>query len=601
MFKNIQYIYKQIYNFNKNLIVLQIIEIVCRVIAPFCAMLLPAFVIYLLEEGKSIEVVIASIVGSFIVYGIFSAGKDFLQQSSKFRYIEFRISTLVPEFFGKCISLDYDQFEEEDVRKKIANSYNAVMESNAGTEGMIHAITAIFENALGILLYMVIVANIHPWLILLFVVTSGLQFGVYQVVSIYMMKAWERKSEYSVTKQYMNGQANNVVAGKDIRLFQLAEWLSKKYKFSILGAEKIERKTRYRYFANDIFGLGMQLIRDIVCYVYLFQMFQDGMAASTFVVMIGAIAGFSIWFTGLANAILEMIGCNLYVKVFREFLDIPNARTNTEQIPSCKSGYKIQLEHVSFVYPNAKEAVLKDINFTIEPNEKIALVGMNGAGKSTLIKLLCGFYKPTSGTIYINDVDITTIDTSSLQKNISAIFQDTFIPHFTILENVLCEEGKTFDKEQVYQALKEAGILEKIQSLEKQEHTYIGTEMDEAGIDLSGGERQKLSFARAIYRPAHLLLLDEPTAALDPMAEKNLYEQYGTISTGRTSIFISHRLASTRFCDKILLMNDGIIGEQGTHEELVELKGCYYEMYEAQRRNYVREMKNQEFERGMMV
>lgn len=590
MFKNIQYIYKQVYKYNKNLIGLQVIEIICRVIAPFLAMLLPAYVIYLLEEEKSIEIVIFSIIGSFIVYGIFSAGKDFLQQSSKFRYVEFRISTLVPAFFEKCVSLDYDQFEEESVRKKIANSYSAVMESNTGTEGIIHAITSLFENMLGIILYTIIVANIHPWLILLFIVTSGLQFVVYQSVSKFMEKSWTLSAEYSVTKQYLNGQSNNVVAGKDVRLFALSNWLSKKYKISVLESEKLEKKTRYRYFANDVFGLSMQLLRDIVCYIYLFQMFLNGMSASTFVVMIGAITGFSVLFTGLANAVLKIVYSNLYVKIFREFLDIKNAKSKDKQVPEVESGFKIQFVHVSFVYPNAKEGVLNDVSFTIEPNEQVALVGINGAGKSTLIKLLCGFYKPTSGTIYINDEDITTLDIHSLQNNISAIFQDAFIPHFTILENILCEEHKTFDKEQVRQALKEAGILEKILSLEKQEFTYIGTEMDEDGVDLSGGERQKLSFARAIYRTSKLLLLDEPTAALDAIAEQALYEQYGTISTGRTSIFISHRLASTRFCDKILLMNHGIIEEQGTHNDLLELKGSYYEMYEAQRKNYIEEV-----------
>lgn len=586
MFKNYIYVYKRLLGYNKKLFFQQIAEILLRVIAPFMAMVLPAFIVHLLELEKSTKEIIISIIAVFIIYGLISSLKDWLVQSDRLRYIEFRMAVLVPAFFKKCISIDYDLYENEETQKTATNAYYSVMEGERGGEGMIHAFTSFSENLLGIILYTIFVAAINPWLIILFFVSSYLQYVVYGLVNKRMHKSWEKRSKFRVTQKYLNGQAYNTSAGKDIRLFSLSDWITGKYKQSIDCEGKIEKKVRYMYFGNDVFGLSMQLLRDVFCYYYLFKMFRNGMSAATFIVLIGAVVGFSVWFTGLSNAINGMQNSSFSVSMYRKFLDFKNRERAEVVLPETNEGFEVKFDHVAFAYPGAEEHVLKDISFSILPNERVALVGINGAGKSTLIKLLCGFYQPTSGTIYINGTDITKLNIENYQQKISAIFQDAFLPHFTLLENVTCKDFDENDIEKIQPALEKAGFLDRVKSLKNKEKTFLGKEMSEEGVNLSGGELQKLIFARAIYRNSNLLLLDEPTAALDAIAEQEMYEHYSDVAKSRTSIFISHRLASTKFCDKILLLNNGVIEEKGTHEQLLEQNGVYAKMYEAQRQNY---------------
>jgi len=586
MFKNYIYVYKKLFQYNKKLIFQQIAEILLRVIAPFMAMILPAFIVYLLEQEKSTNQIIICIISAFIIYGLISSLKDGLVQSDRLRYIEFRIAVLLPEFFKKCISIDYNLYENEETQKTATNAYYSVMEGERGGEGMIHALTSFLENLLGIILYTIFVAAINPWLIILFFVSSYLQYVVYGFVNKRMRKSWEKRSEFRVTQKYLNGQAYNTTAGKDIRLFSLSDWISGKYKQSIDCEGKIEKKVRYMYFGNDLFGLAMQLLRDAFCYYYLFKMFRNGMSAATFIVLIGAVVGFSVWFTGITNAIGGMQSSSFSVSMFRKFLDIKNKVRAQVVLPETNEGFEVEFDHVAFCYQGAEEYVLKDISFSISSNEKVALLGINGAGKSTLIKLICGFYKPTSGSIYINGTDITKLNVEKYQQKISAIFQDAFLPHFTLLENVTCKDFDENDIEKIQPSLEKAGFLDRIKSLKYKERTYLGNEMSEEGVNLSGGELQKLNFARAIHRNSNLLLLDEPTAALDAIAEQEMYEHYADVAKSRTSIFISHRLASTKFCNKILLLNNGVIEEKGTHEQLLEKNGVYASMYEAQRQNY---------------
>ena len=219
----------------------------------------------------------------------------------------------------------------------------------------------------------------------------------------------------------------------------------------------------------------------------------------------------------------------------------------------------------------------------------MALVGINGAGKSTIVKLLCGFYMPDEGHIYINGTDLATMDLDAWYRSLAAVFQDAFTYSFSIADNVTCSMGEDYDAEKCRETLKDAGLWEKMQKLPQKEKTFIGKEVSEDGIHLSGGETQKLMLARALYKGCALLLLDEPTAALDAIAENEMYEKYNEMLTGKTALFISHRLASTRFCDHILFLENGKITEEGTHEELMQKNGGYAEMFLVQSRYYKEE------------
>ena len=257
-----------------------------------------------------------------------------------------------------------------------------------------------------------------------------------------------------------------------------------------------------------------------------------------------------------------------------------------ERSGSGQSAPGITFSHVSFSYYGAAEDTLKDVDIVIRPGEKVALVGLNGAGKTTLIKLLCGMYEPTRGEILLDGKPSVRWSLEEWYKLFSVVFQDTALLPATIVENVAACTPEEADRERVRKCLDQAGLLEKVESLPHGMDTYVQKEIFKEGVNLSGGETQKLLLARAIYREAPILVLDEPTAALDAIAENQLYQKYNELTRGRTSLFISHRLASTRFCDRVLMLEGGRIVEQGSHQELMEKRGAYYRLFQVQSHYY---------------
>ncbi len=243
-----------------------------------------------------------------------------------------------------------------------------------------------------------------------------------------------------------------------------------------------------------------------------------------------------------------------------------------------------------FTYPNTERQILNNISVKIRKGEKLSVVGMNGAGKTTFIKLICRLYEPTSGTIKLNGVDISTIKREEYSKQLSVVFQDFKIFSFSFADNVVL--NLPYDEEKFKKSTEDADLVSRLESLPMGKDTSIYKDFDENGVELSGGEGQKLATARAYYKDAPLVILDEPTAALDAMAESEVYRKFGEITAGKTAIFISHRLASTRFCDRIAVFDGGTISEYGSHDELMALGKLYAEMYAEQAKYYVEERSN---------
>ena len=247
---------------------------------------------------------------------------------------------------------------------------------------------------------------------------------------------------------------------------------------------------------------------------------------------------------------------------------------------------EIVFDDVTFQYPNSSTATLRNLNLTIHSGEKVALVGLNGAGKTTCVKLLLGLYTPTSGRIFIDGIDTTTIPKPILFRLFAPVFQDVWVLPFTIEQNVSTQTVEDTDSDRVIECCKMAGIHDKVSSLPRGYDTPMTRVFDEEGIVLSGGETQKMMLARALYKNAPIIVMDEPTAALDPIAEMELYLAYNEMVGSKTSIYISHRLSSTRFCDRIVLLADGQIQEIGDHDQLMAYGGLYYELYTVQSKYY---------------
>ena len=269
---------------------------------------------------------------------------------------------------------------------------------------------------------------------------------------------------------------------------------------------------------------------------------------------------------------------------FREYLDLPDGGAGGKERADAHLTHAPQIvfDHVSFRYDGAEEDTLRDISLTLHSGERVALVGTNGAGKTTLVKLLCGLYAPTAGEVRVDGVPVGDFAREEYYRLFSPVFQDVQTAFFSLAETVAGEVGSHLDRARAERCMRRAGLGKKLDSLPLGIDTRLDKQVNKDGIELSGGEAQKLMMARALYKDAPVLVLDEPTAALDPIAENEIYLQYRDMTEGKTSLFISHRLASTRFCDRILFLKDGKIAEEGTHSELIALGGEYAKLFEIQ-------------------
>ena len=411
----------------------------------------------------------------------------------------------------------------------------------------------------------------------------------------------DRYAQFYKKRSYLHSVMGKEEAAKDIRIFSMKQWLN--YHNDVLislkrGIDK-EKMTREKIYwqAGSLLALG----RDLFAYIYLIRQAQAGIIdAGEFVLYFGAITGFAVFVNSIMTSFASLQEGNISLNHLRSYLELEeeDVYSGSHSIQELQMPVSFTFRNVSFRYSLKEEDaegkaedpgqwIFRHLNLTIHGGEKIAIVGTNGAGKTTLVKLLCGLYEPQEGEILVNGIPIREFPKEELYKLYAAVFQEPFIMPFTLGENLAL--SKDYDKEQCISALEEAGLRELFEKRGYTLDTYFGKDMGEDGIELSGGQKQKFLLARALYKDAPVLILDEPTAALDPIAESEIYDEYAKLSKDKTAIFISHRLASTRFSDRILLIGNQGILEEGTHEELLQKNGAYAEMFEVQKSYYEKE------------
>ena len=504
----------------------------------------------------------------------------------------------------KRLRVDYEILES----RQFNEDAHAVYDSLYRPHSVVRDGSMIWQQSLtaagGLLLYGLILLRQSPLVPLLVLVPALLVFLLKRKA---MRKDHELRpaaDEAARKMRYVEERGWDLQAGKDIRMYDLGGWLLGILKRERKTGETIVRLWENGYFAANLCDAFLCFVRDAGAYLYfILQIVQGSLPVSDFVWYISVVASCQQACSAFLENV-ELLGrLSFDYSRLRLFLESGEGdifqgtgagaersgkKVGTDSASSSrgKEAVGIELEHVSFTYPGSRVPTLKDLNLTIRPGEKIALVGLNGAGKSTLVKLLCGLYRPTSGTIRVGGRPLSSFGREEYFSMIAAVFQDVKLLPLTIAQNVASDNGEDIDRQRVRQCLSLAGLWEMVDGLPQKEDTPLGRGVLDDGIDLSGGERQKVWMARAFYKEASILILDEPTAALDPIAENEIYTGFHEIIGNKTALFISHRLSACRFSKEILVFENGNVVQRGSHEELAEQEGLYRRMWQAQAQYY---------------
>ena len=533
---------------------------------------------------KELTAILLLFTGAFI---LLSAAEAYFSSCAQFGRIEIRliIGSMIQ---NKALTMSYPDIEDQNVRKKMDKASMLVASNSAATEAIWTTLMNLLKNMVEFMVFLSLLTALNPLMLSTVLVTTIISFFVSNYLGGWGYRHRDEESEYSRRMNYLSEKSRDYTLAKDVRIFEMRGWIEDIFGSTLRLYRSFVARGELVYICGNILDVVLAFMRNGIVYFFLIQAVLKGeMTAAQFVLYFNTVNAFTGGIGKIMTDLAALRKQSLDISAVREFLDYPETFKMEEGIPitpDLNISYQIKLQDVSFRYPGAEKDTLSHINLTIRPGEKLAIVGPNGAGKTTLIKLICGFLNPTEGKVLLNDTDIQTFNRRDYYRLFSAVFQDFSVLDVTIAENI-AQSDENINRERMKRCIDQAGLTEKIGRLPDGADTHLG-KVFEDGIHLSGGELQRLMLARALYKNAPIIVLDEPTSALDPIAESEIYNKYSELTKGRMAIYISHRLASTRFCDRIILISEGSIDEEGTHDELIIRNGHYADLFEIQSRYY---------------
>lgn len=589
------FVIKNAVKLSKTLLPCSLILIIITAVSPFVNILFPKLIIDELMGAQRVHIIIYSIFGTISLNLLFGAVntalKNYLQVENEKIYMEFNIM-----IGKKAMEMDYEYIEDPeilDLKTKAAEGFNYY----GGVWGLSHEAIRIVSGLITLsgLFYIILQVNFMVMLALLGIVAMSTYYSDRLQKVVYGF--WDRLRTYNRKYRYVNSIMLDFKYGKDIRLYDMSEMILDKnrgYVNETYNAYKKQTGQEYKYMKGK--GIVGQL-QMLIVYAYLtYKVFIENMGLGSFTMFAAAANSFVSTMTELTNGIISLRRACQYTRSFMDFLQLPDIKKRGTLPAKQGVSYELEFKNVSFKYPKTEHMTLKNINLKIKSNQKLSVVGLNGAGKTTLIKLMIRLYDPTEGAILLNGTNIKEFDYEEYLKLFSVVFQDFYLLAASIKENIVLDDSDNgasevtadSDDPAVKEAIIKAGLEYKINKLDQGIDTQLYRIFHKEGIELSGGEAQKLALARAVYKNAPIIVLDEPTAALDPVAEYEMYRHFDELIKNKTTIYVSHRMSSCRFCDAVAVFNDGSLEQYGTHEMLMREKdGLYYKLFSAQAQYYV--------------
>lgn len=587
-----------------------VLEIVLSSILPLISIYLPKIAVDLVvKEAAILDVIV--ILGGITILKMILQSINGIAHSGKYMYYNAQRTVLIALLCLKNMRIKYEDSEAGEIKEVYWKALTSLQMGDwSANNRMVHRTVQLVISIISFLLYSTVISSLNIWM-LLFVVSLSL---VYYIIGNRHMKFRQKILEQvSLDERHMSAVKSamgNVKGAKDIRVFGMNHWLLQLRDIVLEQMKATNRKLQKKISVYEKNGFIIAAVRDICAYGYLlYQALKGNVSVGEFVLYFGAITGFSAFVSEILDSVLELRAAaneTDYIRAYMNLPEVDNVPKDSWCNTKLETPIKIEFKNVSFRYKEAQKEteneivndefqdenlhagkqVFQNFNLTIEPGEKLALVGVNGAGKTTLVKLMCGMCEPDEGEILFNGISSREFTSAEIFALFSAVFQEQLVLPFTLGENIAMARTENVDEKRAWEALEKAGLKEVIEKNQWTLKTYLLNSLFKNSANLSGGQQQRLLLARALYKDAPILMLDEPTAALDPIAESEIYDCYNQYTKGKTSIFISHRLASTRFSDRIIMLENGKIIESGTHEELMRKNGSYAKMYQIQSSYY---------------
>lgn len=597
--KNLKILIKELYDYKPTIFLAFLTYIIIEAVLPLAQLLLSAFVIQWLMEGIAVQDYLVHLLLLIVALGLVTLGQTYFmlyleEQQNSFRpFIQNKIAK-------KYLTLDYPLLIGKEAQERYNNA-NELTGNNLKLFGRLPVeIVQFGSSLLGLFLYVGILSQLES-MFLVFVGGFILIVIIFKVLQVKMdKKVFKDKAANNQKQRYLRKIYGESRITKDVRLYQMRDWLQKIEEKTIHHYHEILKpKVKLTWTENTVINVGIIGLAAL-SYFRSVQLIATGVIlVSSFVVYAGSVTLLAQTVIQFVTAIGDLNISLNETKKYDEFMSQDQIFNHGEGRDLPNMPIEIELKNVSYTYPNNDEPTIDNVSLTIKPYEKIAIVGENGAGKSTLINLIAGLFIPDSGEILINGVPQNDFNISDYYELFAPVFQEKFLLTYSIKETII--QGQAFDEEKYKRVLELSGVDQIISNFSKEDETKIVRSVYSDGVNLSGGQLQKVKLAQALYKDAPILLLDEPTAALDPIAEHQIYQDYFKFSKDKLSIFISHRLSSTRFCDRILYIKNGKISEQGTHEELIANEEDYFKLYEAQSYYYKNDDESQKTEEDLVT